>query len=419
MNKISRQIRDNVVMQRPARSPTLLIFVLLVACSDSGEHVSLEPQALAVPANVPSYGPRISGNDSTALMLSWMEPGDDHTTLKYSSYQLGRWSAPTRVADVEDMFVNWADMPSVLPLAGGRLVAHWLQKSADQTYAYDVMFTQSADNGSSWSEPIRPHSDGTPTEHGFVSMFRSGDHTGLIWLDGRKMVNETTDDPVSNGMTLRGAFINDEQTLQGEQLIDELICDCCQTDVAIAASGPVAVYRDRTANEIRDIYVTRLIDGQWSDGQRIATDNWQIPGCPVNGPSMVADDDAVAVAWFTAADETPIVKVSWSGDSGASFTAPVEIASAGALGRVGLALLDSNTAAVSWLEGGDGEGRTVRVRSVTANGVLGTVRTVTRMASTLAVPQLAKHGDELVFVWTESDGADTRIVSSRVPIAAL
>ena len=70
------------------------------------------------------------------------------------------------------------------------------------------------------------------------------------------MVNEVTDDPVASGMTLHSS----------EQLIDELMCDCCQTDVALASSGPVAVYRDRSVAEIRDSYITRLIDGRWQNG---------------------------------------------------------------------------------------------------------------------------------------------------------
>lgn len=406
-------------MRRPARLSTFLICSTLVACSGPDKPSLFELQSIPVPAAEAAKGPRISGDESAGLTLTWMEAGNGHTTLKYSSWLDGGWSASTRVADVEDMFVNWADMPSVLPLGGGHLAAHWLQKSADQTYAYDVMVAYSRDNGTTWSEPIRPHSDGTPTEHGFVSMFRSEDQTGLIWLDGRRMATESAEGPGANGMTLRGAFIDDGQSLQGEQLIDELTCDCCQTDIAVATSGPVAVYRDRTVDEIRDIYVTRLIDRQWSDGQRIADDNWEIPGCPVNGPSIAAEGDTVVVAWFTAADERPVVKVSWSVDSGASFSAPVEIATVGTLGRAGIALLDNYSAAVSWLEGGDGESRKVRVRSITANGDLGPKRTVTSKAGAFAVPQLAKVGDDIILVWTESEGSLTTIIGARVPIAAL
>ena len=68
----------------------------------------------------------------------------------------------------------------------------------------------------------------------------------------------------------------------GEAVIDSSTCDCCQTDVAVSANGPIAVYRDRTHDEIRDIFVTRFEDGSWQPGERLHADNWEIPGCPVH-----------------------------------------------------------------------------------------------------------------------------------------
>ena len=80
-------------MQCPARLSTILIYAMLAACSESDTPPPFEPQDIPVPAAVPAKGPRISGSESTGLMLTWMEPGDDHTTLKYSSYQLGATGA--------------------------------------------------------------------------------------------------------------------------------------------------------------------------------------------------------------------------------------------------------------------------------------------------------------------------------------
>ena len=85
------------------------------------------------------------------------------------------------------------------------------------------------------------------------------------------MLNEVTDDPTGSGMTLRAAVVDADQATRAEQLVDDLICDCCQTDVAVATSGPVAVYRDRSPHEIRDIYVTRLLDGKWQTGKPVAS----------------------------------------------------------------------------------------------------------------------------------------------------
>ena len=121
-----------------------------------------------------------------------------------------------------------------------------MSKSAELTYAYDVKVSHSTDDGASWSDPASPHGDGTPTEHGFVSISQEGYTTHLIWLDGRKMAGEATDNSVDTSMTLRGATIDINGQFGNEQLIDNFVCDCCRTDVAIASSGRVAVYRDRT-----------------------------------------------------------------------------------------------------------------------------------------------------------------------------
>ena len=393
--------------------------LLLAACSETARVVPFAPVALDVPAQAPATGPRISNYQDSGLIISWMERGEDRTTLKYSRYQSEGWSPAAIVVEGQDWFVNWADMPTVTPLGHGRLAAHWLQKSADSTYAYDVVYTQSADNGDTWSEPLRPHTDGTPTEHGFVSMFAVGSSTGLIWLDGRKMVNEATDDPLASGMTLRSAFIDENLSLHGEQLVDDLVCDCCQTDVAIAASGPVVVYRDRSIEEIRDIFVTRFVDGRWSPGRPVAEDRWRIPGCPVNGPSIAANGDTVGIAWFTGADDRPVVKFSSSEDSGETFSEAIEVVDGSVLGRVGIVLLDDGAVAISWLqvsEGGIGE---VYVRRVDSTGILGPAHIVSHGAGSFSVPQLARSGDDLVLVWIESSDSVDQISSARVPIAAL
>ena len=49
------------------------------------------------------------------------------------------------------MFVNWADLPSVQHVNQDHWLAHWLRYSADKTYSYDVVVSQSFDGGESWA----------------------------------------------------------------------------------------------------------------------------------------------------------------------------------------------------------------------------------------------------------------------------
>jgi hypothetical protein len=391
----------------------------LSGCSGPAEPQTLEPVALAVPTGPESTGPRLSGGPDGSLVLSWMSPDEVDTSLHYSAFIDGQWTAARTVISEAAIFVNWADLPSVVPLGDNHLVAHWLGQSPADFYSYNVRISQSMNGGETWHAEISPHTDNTPTEHGFVSIFASDDQAGLVWLDGRKMINEVTDNPVESGMTLRAAFIDEESALSGEQLVDELICDCCQTDVAVAASGPLAVYRDRSVDEIRDISITRYVDGSWQPGQAVAEDNWEIAGCPVNGPSIDARDELVAVAWFTAVDSISKVQIATSVNSGRGFSDAVDIVSGDSLGRVGITFLNDESTAVSWLQRGKDGNATVMVRTVNSEAELGPARIISESASQFAVPQMAIVGDDLIFAWTEMHDDVEQVASAKLAIEAL
>jgi len=390
----------------------------LIACSGPSDPLPFAATAIDDPVGAPATSPRLSGGQGNELIMSWLQADGETVALRYSQYEDGHWAGAATVIEHDGMFVNWADLPSVVPLGDGHLAAHWLQRTEGEWYSYDTVFRQSFDDGATWSSSLVPHADGTRTEHGFVSIFPLNGGAGLVWLDGRKMLNEVTDDPTSSGMTLRAAVVDADQSLQAEQVVDDLICDCCQTDVAIAASGPIAVYRNRSVNEIRDIYVTRHIAGQWQIGKPVASDDWKIAGCPVNGPSIIADGSTVAVAWFTAARE-PLVSVAISTDSGESFSEPIEIIRGETLGRVAVVILDNGELAVSWLVTADAKTSAVKVRKVMADATLGPIRVVASTATGLSVPQMVRVKSELVLAWTEKREDDTHIASARIAIDSL
>jgi len=404
---------------RPMRILALSVTLLAIACTPGIEPGTTDLPALASPAPGGAEGPRLSSAADGTVILSWMETGDTGSTLWYSRLGAGGWQPRQAVATGKRMFVNWADMPSVVPLSGRHWAAHWLEKAGDETYAYHVAVVQSFDGGDTWSEPVTPHTDGTPTEHGFVSLFAHDGAAAAIWLDGRNTGIAHDDDPAHTGMTLRGATIAADNTLRDEQLIDPLVCDCCQTDVAIAATGPVGVYRDRSPAEIRDVHVVSNVDNRWQQGTPLHRDGWEIAGCPVNGPAIAAAGPAVVAAWFTAAAEQPAVHVRFSADSAASFDAPIEIATAGALGHVDTVLLGDGSAVVSWLQSEGGGLAGLFVRRVRADGRLSAARQIAAGAPARSVPQMALAADALVLVWTETAQDGKGIRSARVDPASL
>ena len=201
-----------------------------------------------------------------------------------------------------------------------------------------------------------------------------------------------------------------------EQLVDDSVCDCCQTDIAVSSRGALAVYRDRTGDEIRDIYLTRHQDGRWAPGTRLHADNWKIAGCPVNGPSIVADGDNVAVAWFSAANDTPVVRVLLSDNGGATFAAPIQISVGRVAGYVGLTFIDGQTLAVSWVGRNNAGGNTLRVRTVTMRGVPGDILDIAEVTQLRVFPQLGYQDGHLLLFWTDQAGDSRELRGMKVPV---
>jgi hypothetical protein len=399
------------MFHRLTRAATALF---LAACAGADNARLPDPALLDVPAPPGSAQPFVASHGD-GVIVSWTEPTAEGHALRYATWDGTSWSPPATVAQGTDWFVNWADFPSVVALDDGVLLAHWLQRSGPGRYSYDVMLTRSTDGGVSWSAPVPPHRDGTQTEHGFVTLFQHGRGAGVVWLDGRRYEAGAHGD-ASNEMQLRFASIGPDGALGDELALDERICDCCQTAVGLTSRGPVVAYRDRTADEVRDISVVRYIDGVWATPQRLHADNWVINACPVNGPAADARGDDVVVAWFTAADDTPRVRVAFSGDAGASFGEPVVVDDGSPIGRVDVLLLDDGEALVVWLER-VGEDAEIRGRLVLADGARGPARPLAATTAGRAggFPRMARRGGDVVLAWTEP-GEPSRIRAAVIPL---
>jgi hypothetical protein len=413
----------NMKLSHATRASALLLFgILTLGCTRSvpdpssqnprnsaaSTEAALTIQPGNSPAGVDSREPELSATSDGRIILSWVEKvGDKRYALRFASRDKDNWSKPGTISEGENWFVNWADFPSVIALANNSLAAHWLVKSGSGTYAYDVNIARSKDGGKTWDKPVVPHTDKTQTEHGFVSLIPLSDgRVGAVWLDGRNLKDvkgegdEHTPLPVS--MTLRYAAIDADGKLSDETQLDDRVCECCQTSAALTSEGVIAVYRDRSEKEMRDIYTVSRQQGGWSAPRAVHADNWEINGCPVNGPSVSADGRRVAIAWYTGADDAPRVKAAFSNDAGASFGKPVQVDDGETLGRVDVLLLPDGSALVCWLSG-NAQGGAIKVRRVQPDGSLGApaVLAKTDISRSSGFPRMARLGDEVHFAWTE------------------
>jgi hypothetical protein len=371
---------------------------------------ALAPQPIATPAAVNSAQPQLSVSKRGAL-VSWIERAGDLATLKFAERTATGWSPARTVASGRNWFVNWADVPSVLRLPSGALIAHWLQKSAASTYAYDVRLSYSTDDGKTWSPSFTPHHDGTPTEHGFASLFPLGEGLGLVWLDGRAMKGDGHSEHGGGAMSVRFARFDQNFKQLEESVVDAKVCECCPTTAAVTSEGIITAFRNRSDEEIRDNYVARFVNGKWSTPQPVFNDNWKIAACPVNGPSLAASGNLVAMSWFTVKNEQGQAYAAFSQDAGKTFAAPIRVDDGGSLGRVDLEMLPDGSALATWIEFADQRAQ-FRARRIERNGTRSAPVTIAGIAGSRAsgYPRAAIANGEVIFAWTEpADGGGLQV----------
>ena len=319
------------------------------------------------------------------------------------------WQAMPPVVSGPDLLANWADTPVVAEGGDGALYAAWLMKIGR---GYGVRVARSADAGVAWRELGWLHADRSEAEHGFVSLSPQADGVRAIWLGG-----ENAEKP-GGATTLRTAIVS--AAIGDERVLDERVCDCCSTGVSRATSGLLVAFRDRSADELRDIAVGRLAGANFATTPA-AADGWKLLGCPVNGPEIAARGSQAAVAWFTAAGNQARVQVAFSRDGGRTFGAPVRVDGGKPLGRVGIAL-DGEEAIVSWLEQTSAAAE-IRLRRVAPDGRAGEAMTVAEVPAARAsgVPRILADGSRLIVAWTDPGpgGKASQVRAGVLPLNAI
>ena len=348
-----------------------------------------------------------------SLALTWISSDKDmNASLNFRQFKNEKWTNPQTLAIGSDWFINWADFPTHA-ISGDRVLTSYLKKSASGTYTYDVFLNLQKLSGEKIKEDFILNTDGFKAEHGFVSI-AEGNNEGffITWLDGRNTVEKEL-----NGnhkpMTIRFAEITTAGDIVNEIELDSSVCDCCQTSITNTDKGPIVVYRDRSDKEIRDIYVTRNIDDGWETPVPVYNDEWEIYGCPVNGPKVVSNSNNLAVSWFTVADGKPSVNLSFSESYGSSFSNPIKINDYTAIGRVDVAFLNDNEVLVSYMEVDD-VGTYLRLKKVSIDGKVSKPITISKIDSgrNTGVPQLEILDNEIFIVWTvfENDNNQLKTV---------
>ena len=425
----------NAHAARSSRFAPVLVAGTLLACAPARDGVRDEAPAFgpseADPAqeeswilafvDSPAGGraslPSLARGADGVLRLSWVERDDQGTGahLYVAAFDGVGFDTPRHVASGTDWFVNWADFPTTAALADGTLLATWLQRNGEGAYTYGVRFARSLDDGATWSDPAWLHDDRSASEHGFVSVVPYDETRFLaLWLDGRATAaagGHGADAGHGHGgpMQIRARLVGRDGTLGPESLVDDRVCDCCQTTLARHADGTVlAAWRDRSETEVRDVHWATFDGSSWMRRGPVSEDAWEIPGCPVNGPRLAFADGRAACVWYTGAEPTGTYLA--VGDAGSAFDPRVRIDDGASAGRVDVLALRDGGFLATWMEHHE-EGVRWQARVVSAGGRALDTFPVAPTTSDRATGFLraAPHEDGALLAWTDPARGTLRI----------
>jgi len=119
-----------------------VLLIALAACAPGAE-----VEGLPSPAGEGSGEPYLS-SVGDGVVMSWLQRSDagGHDMWVARLTEEG-WSPASLVTHGDDLFVNWADFPSVVQGGDGSLWGHWLQRKPGTGLAYDILVSRSTDGG--------------------------------------------------------------------------------------------------------------------------------------------------------------------------------------------------------------------------------------------------------------------------------
>ena len=163
----------------------------------------------------------------------------------------------------------------------------------------DIVYCTSKDGGTTWTLPQSVDSD--PTKGNVKGFFDaavlSNDEIAVAYLKDVANSTKHEERDLRLVVTKNGVF-------QPERVIDSVVCDCCNINFLIDATGALNIYYRDNNDDIRDIAkMTSTDNGQtFSKPEIVHNDGWKIAGCPHSGAVSINYGKSALIAWYSGAE---------------------------------------------------------------------------------------------------------------------
>lgn len=265
--------------------------------------------------------PYLTRDNKNNIVLSWVKQVDTATSVlcyAVSGDEGKTFNRPVEVPGSNNVHPHGENMPKVIFKPSGEIIAVWGAANPNPENAYSglVYYTQSFDNGKTWTKPVSLTKDTASFDQRYFDVaLLPGGEAGIVWLDNRKRSKK-------EGSGLYYAVTKGNNGFEDEQLISEPCCQCCRTDLFIDKKENIHVlYRAIINDSIRDmVHIVSIDKGySFSSPKRISEDNWVISGCPHTGPAIAENKEGLHFTWFSGGGSAGVYYNN-SFDNGQSFS---------------------------------------------------------------------------------------------------
>ncbi len=299
-----------------------------------------------------------------------------------------------------------------------------------------VRLSRSEDGGRTFGPSRELQAAAAPGDRGWAALAvdAEGD-THAVWLDHRGMASEPVGrdahrhhghatGPADSSAALDGVAMAQKSSLyygnvRGEREVVAGVCYCCKTALAAATDGRLLVaWRHVYPGNMRDIALATSVDRgrTFSEPVRVSQDDWQLNGCPDDGPAMVVDARGVAhLTWPTLVSSPEPHKAVFYASSvdGRTFTPRLPVsAPARHAAHPQIAVSAGGDIVVLWDEVSAGRRRVFASR-LRSSGVFAPPDVLSDDASAMYAAATFVD-DALLVVWTEAAGDESRVVARQL-----
>ena len=133
---------------------------------------------------------------------------------------------------------------------------------------------------------------------------------------------------------------------------------------------------------------------------------------------LASNENNVAIAWYTGANNEPMVNIAFSNDEGVSFETPIRLDLSKPIGRVDLTWISSSEVMASWIELGE-KTTNILASIISISGKVNEPRIVSEIqpGRVSGYPQMEKVNNHVMFAWTEL-GKESRIKTKWLSISS-